>query len=120
MDYDPPSNNGKIKKVVQGQIISRVKEGKVVDQVGGTREAVKVMIYKLKLCRKYSQVLMDMVEAEVVANPGVAVMGGMDSVDKQKFKKFEGLLSLFCSQAPQEETRGCTMQCILLVLLRNT
>jgi hypothetical protein len=73
------------KQVVQGQIISRVKKGKVVDEVGGTKEAVKVMIYKLNLCRKYRQVRMVIVEDEVVANQGVAVMAGMDSLDKQKF-----------------------------------
>ena len=55
------------------------------------------MIYKLNMCmkyKKYRQVLMDMVEPEVVANPGVAVMAEMDSVDKKKFKMFEGFLSL--------------------------
>ena len=38
------------------------------------------------------------VQAEVVNNPGVAVVAEGDSEDKQKFKKFEGFLSLFRSK----------------------
>ena len=97
-------------KVVQGQIISKVKMGKVVDLVAGIREAVGMMFYKLSLYRKSRQVQkVDMVKVEVMAIPGVS------SVNKQEFKKFEGFLSLFCSKASQEETRGCTTQFLLLV-----
>ena len=97
-------------KVVQGQIISKVKKGKVVDLVAGIREAVGMMFYKLSLYRKSRQVQkVDMVKVEVMAIPGVS------SVNKQEFKKFEGFLSLFCSKASQEETRGCTTQFLLLV-----
>ena len=97
-------------KVVQGQIISRVKKGKVVGQVAGTKEAVDMMFYKLSLYRKSRQVhMVDMVKAEVMTIPGVS------SVDKQEFKKFEGFLSLFCSKDLQEETRGFTTQFLLMV-----
>ena len=65
------------------------------------------------------QVKMDSVEAEVVtymvkANPGVT------SVDEKTVKKLDGFLSFFHSRVPEEETRGCTTQCTLLVLLWNT
>ena len=84
------------RKVDQGKIISRVKEGKVVDQVAGTKKTVIVMIYKLSLIRKYRQVLMDTVKAEEMANPGV-------SEDKQKLKNCEGFLSLFCSSSTSRD-----------------
>ena len=80
------------RKVVQGQIIPRVKEGKLVDQVAGTKKTVHVMIYKLSLIRMYRQVLMDRVKAKETANLRV-------SEDKQKLKKCEGFLSLFCSSS---------------------
>ena len=84
------------RKVVQGQIISRMKKGKVVDQVAGTKKTVNVMIYKLSLIRKYRLVQMDRVKAEVMAIPGVGVMAESDSVVKQVFKKCKGFLFLFC------------------------
>ena len=86
-------------KVVQGQIISRVKKGKVVDQVAGTKKNVNVIIYKLSLIMKYRLVQMDRVVAEVMANPGY-------SVDKQKFKKFEKceeFLFLFFSSSTRRD-----------------
>ena len=71
-------------KVVQGQIISRVQKGKVVNQVAGAKEAVDMMINKLSLYKKFRQVQMDMEKAaEVMAIPGV------NSVDKQEIKKIE-------------------------------
>ena len=47
------------RKVVQGQKISRVKKGKVMDQVAGTKEAVNMMIHKLSLFPKYRQFQME-------------------------------------------------------------
>ena len=57
---------------------------------------------------------MDILGAEIVANPKDEVVAEGFSVDRQK--DFSLLLAL---EAPQEETRGCTTQCILLLLFRN-
>ena len=92
-------------KVVQGQIISRVQKGKVVNQVAGAKEAVDMMINKLSLYKKFRQVQMDMEKAAEV----------VDSVDKQEIKKFEEYLSLFCSSSTRRDpglyhavsTAGC-------------
>ena len=80
-------------KVVQGQIISRVQKGKVVNQVAGAKEAVDMMINKLSLYKKFRQVQMDMEKAAEV----------VDSVDKQEIKKFEEYLSLFCSSSTRRD-----------------
>jgi len=95
--------------VVQQQIISWVKQGEVMDLVGGTRVAWK--IYKLYEYRKYRQVLKDIMGAEVMANkvktnPGFAVVAEGDSEDKQKFNKFEGFLSLFRSKLHKQRPGG--------------
>ena len=66
----------------------------------GTSVAVK--IYKLSLYMKYRQVLKDILGAEVVNNPGVAVMAEGDSEDK----KFEGFLSLFRSKIHKKRPGG--------------
>ena len=74
------------RKVVQVQQISRVKKGKVMEQVAGEKEAVNVMIHKLSL---YRQVRMDMLEPEVMANPGCSHdQEGQcgQAVNKHKFK----------------------------------
>ena len=97
-------------KVVQGQIISGVQKGKVVNQVAGAKETMDIMINMLSLYRKFRQVQMDIEKAaEVMA------ISGLDSVDKQEIKKIEEYLSLFCSSYTRRDpgvyhtvyTAGC-------------
>ena len=67
---------------------------KVMDLVGWTNvDWERTLIDKLNLCSKYRQGLMDILGAEIVANPKDAVMAEGDSVDRQK-----DYLSFLCSK----------------------
>ena len=98
----------------QRKIISWEKWFMGQDYEAGTKEAVQLILNKLSLF-KFKQVKMDIVEAEVVTYRMKADQG-VTSVDEKTVKKLDGFLSFFYSRVPEEETRGCTTQYVLLVL----
>jgi hypothetical protein len=90
----------------QGQIISRMRADKVIDSGVGKRETVGVNVKQV-----------EKVASKVKVNLGMGMKAQGTNLSKQEIKKLDGFLFLFHSRVPQEETRGCTTQHLLLDLM---
>ena len=76
---------------------------KVVDTGVGKRETEGVNVKQV-----------EEVASKVKDNLGLGMMAQGMNLSKQEIKKLDGFLFLFHSRVPQEETRGCTTQHLLL------